>query len=129
MRFEAKHQGVKRKCKSMGFRNVLETVPKIMNESRKADVSKLSEITIQGITKPNSFILGKHGNNKAFYKICQVNELNYETRCLECVFDERLLAYKILKISEPVSIEKQSLCLLSEGLYTKFLKEEYIFFF
>lgn len=131
MRFEAKHQGVKRKCKAMGFRNVQETVPKLMNQSRINELEKLvlKQSTLQPNFKKNSYFFGQINLTKLIFRVISVSDQSVTLCNIQSKFDKKLLAYEILAENEINDVSVAKVEILSDGLITKFGEKQFIFFF
>lgn len=130
MRYEAKHQAIKRKCKSMGFKNVNETVPKLMNESRQSELKKLEKIqTRENQFRRGFYFFGHVGTTTGIYKTISSKTKFITLQKVEAKFDEKLLAYMVLKENNSVDININSIQVISNGLQTQYNSQQYVFFF
>lgn len=129
MRYEAKHQAVKRKFKSMGFRNVDETIPKLMNESRRNELEKLIKIQNKDVEFKRGFhFFGKVGADRGVFKSVSSKAHSVKLLKIETKFDKRLLAYMVLSSSDHGDNEKRTIEVYSGGLLTTYNEQEFVFF-
>lgn len=129
MRFEAKHQGVKRTCKSMGFRNPIESVSKIMNESRKKEIQNLVDSNQrEEILRKNSVVYAKIKDETGIFTIVDVKNKIIVANRTVTEYDQKLLAYKILKENKRISVDTNAIVVYATGLKTSYDSKEYVFF-
>lgn len=100
MRYEAFHQHVKRKIEAMGFRNVLKTIPKIMNEARRDDIKKLSE-RMNPTIKKKSFIGIKSESGLSIFAVVDVSEVITVKEAIYS-YNDKYLAFEIHSLKEPI---------------------------
>lgn len=130
MRFEAKHQGIKRKIKAVGFRNVMETIPRLMNESRKCEIESLGLLNGKNIpAKKNLYYIGKLRDETKIFKVMSVNKESLNVTKIQTNFCKKLLAYKIKSYDEPEVIESKKIEIKAGGSLCKFGGFDYILFF
>ena len=129
MRYEAKHQGVKRKCKAMGYRNIIETVPKLMNETRCSEIKKLISQSEQKVFTKGSYFYGRIAGQSSIFKIVSARERTLNISKIDAEFNTKLLSYKVIKENDGFNVTYDNIIVISCGMFTTYVGQDFVFFY